>query len=322
MTAGGATRILIVEEERIIALDLRAALEELGYIVVGIAATSDEALAKAAEGKPDLALLDIRIKGALDGIQTAALLKKQHNLPVVYLSANADENTVRRAMVTAPGGYLVKPYNPRSLHTTIQVALQHSASEQRVEEARSVERRRSEQRSSELIALTEQLRTAANTDNLTQLPNRRYLDTFLPEQIEVSERNGQTFGVMMLDIDNFKKLNDTHGHLCGDKALKALAAYLVEHLRERDVACRYGGEEFAIVVPGASSADTTQLAERLRVGIEALVIEADSAQLKLTVSIGVAMFPEHGAQPEPLLQAADDALYRAKGAGRNRVVAA
>lgn len=318
MTAAEPTRVLIVEEERIIVLDLCAELEDLGYRVVGTAATSDEALAKAAEGKPDIALLDIRIKGAVDGIQTAALLRKQQDLAVVYLSANADENTMKRAMQTAPEGYLVKPYNPRSLHSTIQVALNHRARQREVDD----ERRRSQQQRASLIDLIQRIRTEANTDSLTQLPNRRYLDELLPAQLRYSERENQALGVMMLDVDHFKMLNDTRGHLQGDKALRALAAYLREHLREQDVACRYGGEEFAIIVPGASLSDTAMLAERLRAGIEKLVIETESTQLAITASIGVSAFPEHGMESEPLLQAADSALYRAKLAGRNRVVAA
>lgn len=310
MTAAEPTRILIVEEERIIVMDLCAELEELGYQVVGTAATSDEALSKAAEGKPEVVLMDIRIRGPVDGIETAALLKTQQNLAIVYLSANADENTMNRAMLTAPEGYLVKPYNPRSLHTTIQVALN-----------RREQQRRSKQQHIHLIELIKRVRNEANTDSLTQLPNRRYLDVLLPEQLKFSEREGQALGVMMLDVDHFKQLNDRHGHLQGDKALRALATYLRDHLREQDVACRYGGEEFAIIVPGASLADVVQLAERVRAGIERLVIPSDNTQLAITVSIGVATFPEHGMQPHLLLQAADTALYRAKLLGRNRVVA-
>jgi len=320
MPAAGAQRILIVEDEHIIALDLRSALEELGYHVVGIAASGEDALARAAESCPELALMDIRIRGSVDGIQTATLLKQRYELPVIYLTANADQLTLRRALETDPAGYLAKPYNARTLHTTIQVALRRHAAEQALKVANTQDRRRYEQSSSELLALAERLRLEANTDSLTQLYNRRYLDEVLSEQVRHSEREGCAFGVILLDVDHFKRVNDTHGHLAGDATLRALGGFLLRHLRGRDMAFRYGGEEIAILAPGASLSHTIGLAERLRAGITALLVEVEGAvRVSITASFGVAAFPEHGLDAELLLGAADDALYGAKLAGRNRV---
>lgn len=322
-SASRLERILIVEDERIIALDLRAALEELGYQVVGIAATSDEAVAKVAQTQPDLTLMDIRIKGSVDGVQTAALLKQRHSLPVVYLTANADHTTLTRALETEPAGYLAKPYSPRSLHTTIQVALRRHASERALIEANVLERRRFQLQAGELHALVERLQTDAHTDALTGLYNRRFLDELVSSQLKVAEREGYALGFVLLDLDHFKKLNDTHGHVVGDQVLRAVSAFLRADMRDGELACRYGGEELAVVAPGASLLDALQLAERLRAGIEGLYLELASGEpLAISASLGVSAFPEHGLEPELLLSAADRALYHAKATGRNRVVAA
>jgi CheY-like chemotaxis protein len=116
-------RVLIVEDERVIALDLRGALEQLGYDVVGVASTSTRALDLAAEGRPDVVLMDIRIAGDTDGIGTAALLRARSGVPIVYLTANTDSETLERALATVPGGYLSKPYTELTLGATIAVAL-------------------------------------------------------------------------------------------------------------------------------------------------------------------------------------------------------
>jgi diguanylate cyclase (GGDEF)-like protein len=123
--------------------------------------------------------------------------------------------------------------------------------------------------------------------------------------------------LVLLDIDHFKPLNDEHGHQIGDDVLRQVAAVLGETARTIDVPARYGGEEFAVVLPECDRAEAAMVAERLRSAIE----QADTI-VKITVSAGVATFPEHGATPEALIRAADDALYSAKDSGRNRVVAA
>jgi diguanylate cyclase (GGDEF)-like protein len=315
----GPRRILIVEDERIIALDLGAALEELGYQVAGMAGSCEEAIQKAAEVKPELALMDIRIRGALDGIDTAAKLRELHQLAIVYLTANADHATLTRAMETEPGGYLAKPFNARSLHATIQVALRRHDAERSLRESNTRERRRFEQQSLALLALSERLSEEANTDPLTQLYNRRYLDKVVPGQLELAEREGHSIGVILLDVDRFKQVNDQYGHATGDQALREIAAYLRQRLRSHDVACRYGGEEIAIIAPGAGLHDAVQLAERLRKGIEKLAVRAADESLSVTTSFGVSAFPVHGLAASQLLQAADSALYEAKRAGRNRV---
>jgi diguanylate cyclase (GGDEF)-like protein len=170
------------------------------------------------------------------------------------------------------------------------------------------------------LQLRETLRQQSIRDSLTGLFNRRYLDETLPREILRATRTGSTLGVMMVDIDHFKQLNDTHGHEAGDAVLSALGGFLQHHVRGDDIACRYGGEEFTLILPGASLDAVCDRAEQLRVGVRSLVVRCNNTQLDpIALSLGVAMWPQHGETEEVLLQAADAALYRAKQKGRNRV---
>ena len=316
-------RVLVVEDERIVALDLRGALEDLGYCVVGTASSSDEALRAVEERRPELVLMDIRIAGASDGIQTAGLLRARYRLPVVYLTANADASTLARALATRPAGYLVKPYNPHTLRTTIEVAFRQHEAELTLQRAHELEKAQLEQQTRKVSQRARQLRREATLDPVTGLHNRRHLEHVVKREISFAQREGHAVGFIMLDLDRFKQLNDTFGHAAGDTALCAVGHFLRSRLRAYDVACRYGGDEIVVVVPGADTADAMALAEQLRTGIEQIAIsEANGAAPRLTASLGVASFPEQGTTPEAILHAADTALYRAKAEGRNRVASA
>ncbi len=168
----------------------------------------------------------------------------------------------------------------------------------------------------------EALFNEATHDPLTGLYNRRYLDGALEESERRSRRNNRTVGLMMLDLDHFKMINDTYGHEVGDEVLRTFAGLLKGSLRAGDIACRYGGEEFTILLSGATLNATRQRAEQLRQQVEQLRVPYRDKQLALTVSIGIAVFPEHGHHLDDVLHAADAALYDAKHAGRNRVATA
>ncbi len=183
------------------------------------------------------------------------------------------------------------------------------------------------------------LRELVVRDGLTSLYNRRYFHYRLNSEIQRSKRYGRTLSLLILDVDDFKNYNDRYGHLAGDKLLTMLAARISGNIRrsdvkpsyEVDIACRYGGEEFAVILPEAASIQGIVAAERLRASIEAKgafevaerirrkIEEARPDGPGVTISVGVASYPEHGADFEALIKAADDALYKAKDAGKNRV---
>ncbi len=163
------------------------------------------------------------------------------------------------------------------------------------------------------------IKEASITDELTGLRNRRFLMTRFSEEFERARRNGGTLGLIMIDLDHFKRINDTYGHPFGDLVLKRVAQSIEEMLRDYDVAGRYGGEEFAVVATGTSSSDMLLLAERIRQRIEQMEIQNNKTTVRVTTSVGVAALAD-GDTLETLLKRADNALYQAKHEGRNRTV--
>lgn len=173
------------------------------------------------------------------------------------------------------------------------------------------------------LKLREALRNRSVRDPLTKLYNRRYLEETLTRELSNGKRANRYLGIIMIDIDHFKKYNDTHGHDAGDFVLTELADLVFSKLREGDIACRYGGEELVLVMPGASKEITAKRAEFLRESIEKHEFVYKGNNLHgVTVSLGVADYPVDGDSAASLMKAADTALYQAKAAGRNRVVLA
>jgi len=173
------------------------------------------------------------------------------------------------------------------------------------------------------IRLREALRSQSIIDALRGLFNRRYLEEILEREVRRATRSEQSVGVMMLDLDHFKNFNDTYGHEAGDAVLREAAAFLKRSVRAEDIVCRYGGEEFVIILPLADANATQGRAERIRSKLHELVVLHEGKSVgSVTVSVGVAALPAHGQSSKVLLEAADAALYRAKREGRDRVVTA
>jgi diguanylate cyclase len=166
----------------------------------------------------------------------------------------------------------------------------------------------------------EKLERASQTDGLSQLNNRKYWEDLVTREFHRTRRSGRTMSLIMLDIDHFKKINDSYGHLAGDGVIRAIGQLFNDALRRYDLAGRYGGEEFAVLLPETSLQEALVFAERLRVAVEAMEVAPHS--IHCTASLGVAQMDGTTADYHELIQKADQALYRAKDEGRNRVVAA
>jgi diguanylate cyclase (GGDEF)-like protein len=164
----------------------------------------------------------------------------------------------------------------------------------------------------------EELERLSVTDGLTGLYNRRRQMEMLATEVERSKRLSHVCAVLMMDVDNFKRYNDAHGHQAGDAVLRGLGAVLRETTREIDCAARYGGEEFFVLLPETDVKEATEVAERIRTQLKERIFLGG----RVTISIGIAAFPEHGDTPEDLIAAADAALYQAKKEGRDRVLRA
>jgi diguanylate cyclase (GGDEF)-like protein len=171
----------------------------------------------------------------------------------------------------------------------------------------------------EIEALQTELREQAVRDPLTGLFNRRYLKETLDREAARALREKKPIGFIIMDLDHFKQINDTYGHKAGDMVLQKLGGLIIRNLRTEDIPCRYGGEEFTIMMPGASLAKTLERANLLLRQITEMEVVYDGANIKVTASMGVSIFPDHGTGEEDALIRADRALYHAKELGRNQV---
>jgi diguanylate cyclase (GGDEF)-like protein/PAS domain S-box-containing protein len=171
----------------------------------------------------------------------------------------------------------------------------------------------------DLEQLTQKLAEQATRDALTGVFNRRFMAEALDKEVAQASREGSPLSIIMMDVDHFKKFNDTYGHKCGDFVLKELANFLTENSRQGDIVCRYGGEEFAILMPNASENDAFDKAETWRKSYSAKEFHFEGNKLRITFSAGVATYSADQQEGEKILAAADFALYQSKASGRNQV---
>ena len=409
-------RILVVEDESIVAADIQDRLEALGYEVPATVGWGEKAVELAGALRPDLVLMDIQLKGRMDGVEAAAQIRQRFGIPVVYLTANADHPTVQRAKVTEPFGYVIKPFEERELHTTIEVALYKHHAERKLKEseeryrllvelspeaivvqsdgrivyanpaaaglfsaesadtllglgvadfvhpdhrenflARENHLRENQQsnlkaekfvrmdgqvRDVEVVLASvtyggrpatqiltrditerrraeEQLLHDAFHDSLTGLPNRALFIDHLKLAVNHCRRTrGYLFAVLFIDLDRFKVINDSLGHLVGDQLLNAIAHRLEICLRDGDTIARLGGDEFTILLDGIKDySDAQRVAERVQEVLEQPFSLA-GRELFITASVGIKYSSGGDEQPEDLLRDADTAMYCAKALGK------
>ena len=166
-----------------------------------------------------------------------------------------------------------------------------------------------------------QLLESALRDGLTGAYNKRFFEERIDDEFHFASRHGTSLALLLLDIDHFKSVNDTHGHLAGDRVLKSFADCVHRTIRTEDVFARYGGEEFAVLLRSTDMEKAEIAGERIRSAVEAMVIEVDGTEIKVTTSVGLAGIPEHALKDSTeLIESADRALYEAKRGGRNRVL--
>ena len=295
-------KVLLLSDNEAEAAALSAALAADG---MALEQTRDEKLVWAKLQDPkahyDLVLTSLPMPDG-DPLRLASRLRAEaetRDLPLMLIADEEQRDLVLRAFELGASDHVLRPINEQELRARVR---------------NQVRRRRYQLR---LRAEFDRSLELAVTDALTGLRNRRYVFRHLESLL----RAGTGCGVLMIDVDRFKPLNDYYGHAAGDAALREVAARLREHVRASDIVARYGGEEFLVVMSGAGAEETAVIAERLRVAIGDRPIDLGQAKLPVTVSIGSALSASNS-DGEALIAAADSAMYRAKALGRNRVEAA
>ena len=425
MTTPDKPRILVVEDEMLVARDILEQLVLLGYEAIGHATRGEDVLRLAEQLRPDLVLMDIQLAGPMDGIAAAQTLRTQLSLPVVFLTAFDADDTLARAKLVQPYGYLLKPFSERELRTVLEMALYKCQAEARLRE--SADRTQAildnmidgvitinalgimqscnpaacrffgyseeealgqnvamlmpephraqhdgyllnDQRAGKLcvvgvsrevvgqrrngttfplsVALsevqnngqtvfigilrdlslqqhnTQEIHRLAFYDQLTGLPNRHSLMARIEQALTDSARTGQYAALLLLDLDDFKKINDTHGLMAGDQLLIQAGARLKATVRASDAVTRLGGDEFALLLPALGEQQDTaatfaEASAAHLLGVLSQSYSLSDLHCQTTVSIGIVVFQGAAQNTDDLLKKADIALYQAKDGGRN-----
>jgi len=255
----------------------------------------------ASQEKPDVILLDVNMP-QLDGFKVCRLLQDSpltRDIQILFLTADRNPDNLAKALDAGATDYISKPFNEVELEARVRVAL----------------------RTKQMIDL---LTERARIDALTGLNNRAAMDDALYAATSAFHRTGQLLALLMIDLDHFKEINDTYGHGVGDDVIRRVGASIQAGRRPYDTACRFGGDEFGVILLQADGETAMQVAQRILDGIAKIRIRAAGDEIEVACSAGLASASEMegGFQPAELLKAADEALYEAKSAGRNRLAVA
>jgi len=303
--SGRNGRILIIDNRR-------ASYERIAKVLAGehkvdIEVDPQEALFHAAEGDYDLLIVSLALENfdALRLCSQVRSLERTRNVPILVVVEVEDNARLLRGLEIGVNDYLMRPIDANELLARVRT---------------QIRKRRYGARLRDNVQMSMEL---AVTDPLTGLYNRRYMESHVTSLVEQALARGKPLALLVLDIDYFKAVNDAHGHDAGDDVLREFATRLKKAIRGIDLACRYGGEEFVVVMPETDMAVAAIVAERIRRRIagEPFSIGSGAATLDVTISVGIAALSGVSDTPAAIIKRADQALYRAKRDGRNRVVA-
>lgn len=297
------SRILVAEDDPVLRRMLEALLVKSGYEVVAVADGKQALRILEGEEAPSLAILDWVMPG-MEGPQVCQQIRQKRDRPYVYillLTALTQKGNVLHGLDSGADDYLTKPFDAQELRARVRVGLRILSLQQ------------------SLISAREELRFQATHDGLTGVLNRGAVLEAIHRERSRQAREGGALGIILADLDHFKHVNDTYGHVFGDAVLKETARRMTNCVRPYDTVGRYGGEEFLIIAPSADAMGSLSLAERMRETIASCPITTAAGAVNVTASFGVAASdPHEPIAPDTLLLRVDDALYRAKELGRNR----
>ncbi len=297
-------RVLIADDSLTSRTMLKRALVSWGYEVTSVENGTEAWDVLSQPDAPSLAILDWVMPGGLTGPEVCQKVREQRREPYTYiilLTSKGTKDETVEGMGAGADDYVIKPFDNHELQVRLRAG-------KRIIDLQL-----------ELLAAREELRDRANKDLLTMLPNRSAIHSTLEGELARCHRDGRTVGVILLDIDHFKRINDTYGHFAGDVVLKETASRLKGNIRPYDQVGRYGGEEFLVVLPNCDLDQARMQAERLRFRLAAAPVSVDGVDIHVSASFGVTISDATLRNSEMLVRVADEALYRSKADGRNRV---
>jgi diguanylate cyclase (GGDEF)-like protein len=293
-------KILIADDSKTNLAYTAHALTKLGHEVFPVTSGKD-AIESFEKNAPDLIILDVVMEG-MDGFETAAKIRSintENWIPIIFLSASVDDESIKKGIDAGGDDYITKPFSEITLAAKVKAM-------QRISDMRQ-----------KLIDTSCQLKHLSATDTLTGLYNRFQFDRSLSEKLSGAERHHRLMGLMFIDLDNFKLINDTFGHHVGDLLLKEVAKRLQSCLRTEDFLARIGGDEFTVIFTDLESAESMGIVAQKMLDVLSLDFYLESHNIRIGASIGIACFPFQGTTKDNLLKHADIAMYHAKSIGRN-----
>ncbi|HEX2494051.1 MAG TPA: diguanylate cyclase, partial [Steroidobacter sp.] len=298
--------ILVVEDEGIVARDLQESLTHLGYTVVGVASEGAQAVRMAEQRHPELVLMDVSLRGEIDGVEAAVRIHERTGAPVVFLTSHSDPRTIQRAVSADPLGYILKPFQEADLRCAIEVAIHKHRADVAMQE-----------REEALRLSAERMQTLSLVDELTRLKNRRGFLELAQQALKVAKREQHALGLFFMDLNGLKEVNDTYGHLAGDQALRDAAHVLRQTFRDSDIVGRLGGDEFVALAHVAR--DVEALRARLRQHLADFNV-ASARPYVLDLSIGATLVDiAEDDDIDALIARADAAMYAEKRARRRNL---
>jgi len=301
--------ILVVDDLPSNLQAIQGTLEPAGYDLT-FACSGQQALERVAAVRPDLIVLDLMMPG-MDGLTVCKKLSQNPefiNIPVIFLTASEDEENIEKAFALGAVDYITKPFRCSELLARIHT---HLLLKYTIDELRKTKL--------ELLQALHEAERLARTDPLTGALNRRSWNEMAEQELQRAQRYRTPFAVLMLDCDRFKRINDEYGHAAGDRLLCKLVQAVDLETRAVDLLGRYGGEEFVVLLPEVGAQEAQQVAERLRQRVAAMSMTTARGAIRVTISLGVAVYQPGDRHLDTLLRRADEALYQAKHDGRNCV---
>lgn len=299
MSSAKPISLLVVDDDLAVGTSIRDFLETANYKAACVE-NAEAAMAHLQSNQVDLVITDIMLPG-LNGLQLTDFIKNNHNADVIVMTGYSGEYSYEEAISKGASDLLFKPFRFEELHLRISRVIK--------------ERKLSQER----VAMLDELQKLAITDGLTHLYNSRHFYSQLEQEVDRSKRYNHPLSLMLMDIDYFKKYNDTHGHLEGDKVLVKLGQCIKSCLRRMDSAYRYGGEEFTVILPSTRGAEALAVAKRISRTIAKKQFNPQAEEMpNITISTGLTAYRPQEALTD-FVQRADNAMYISKKKGRNRI---